>query len=103
MLFRLGRRAIGMATSFFAVLGFIAVPIGDRTAYEHVKVALATPEGREATAALGRAYAALQSRVVDWVVGRVSASAPIKELPTVLDREELTRNRGAAEPNPTTR
>lgn len=72
------------------MLGFVAVPIGERTAYEHVKVALATPEGREATAALGRAYSALQDRVVEWVVSKVGATNPFgKEIPTVFDRKDL--------------
>lgn len=89
-----------MATSFFAVLGFIAVPIGERTAYEHVKLALATPEGQQTTAALGRAYAAIQNRVVDWVVEKVSSTTQINELPTVLDRKDLMRHTEEPKPDP---
>lgn len=90
-----------MATSFFAVLGFIAVPIGDRTAYEHVKLALATPEGREATAALGRAYSAIQDRVVDWVVGKLHTTDSIGgALPSVLDRKDLLPQSNKAPTSP---
>jgi hypothetical protein len=64
--FRLGRRAIGLVTGFFALLGFIAVPIGERTGYEHVKAALATPEGHEAVAAVSRAYSALREKFCAW-------------------------------------
>lgn len=89
-----------MATSFFAVLGFVAVPIGECTAYEHVKLALATPEGQQTTAALGRAYAAIQDRVVDWVSEKVRSTTQINELPTVLDRKDLMRNAGQVKPAP---
>ena len=89
-----------MATSFFAVLGFIAVPIGERTAYEHVKLALATPEGQQTTAALARAYGAIQDRVVEWVVEKVSSTTPMNDLPTVLDRKKLMRNTEKPKPDP---
>ncbi len=71
MFFRLGRRAIGMVTGFFALLGFIAVPIGEHTGYEHVKAALGTAEGREAIAAVARAYEATRDRCLGWLVDRI--------------------------------
>ena len=77
MLLRLGRRAIGMVTGFFALLGFVAVPIGDRTGYEHVKQALETPEGREAVAAVGRAYVATRDRLLTWAADRLKTTASI--------------------------
>jgi hypothetical protein len=71
VLFRLGRRAIGLVTGLFALLGFIAVPIGERTGYEHVKAVLGTPEGREAVAAIARAYEATRDRCMGWIVERI--------------------------------
>ncbi len=34
---RLGRRVVDFSIGFFALLGFVLVPLGERTAYEHVK------------------------------------------------------------------
>jgi hypothetical protein len=72
-----------MVTGFFALLGFIAVPIGERTGYEHVKAALSTPEGREAVTAVARAYGALRERFFGWAVERLQTSVDPKAL---LDR-----------------
>jgi hypothetical protein len=77
VLFRLGRRAIGMVTGFFALLGFIAVPIGERTGYEHVKSALGTPEGREAVAAVARAYEATRDRSLSWLAERIGRATAV--------------------------
>ena len=63
MFFRLGR-AFSLATGFFALLGFIAVPLGDKTGYEHVCSALRTPEGQRAVTAVGEAYDATKARLV---------------------------------------
>jgi hypothetical protein len=72
-----------MVTGFFALLGFIAVPIGERTGYEHVNAALSTPEGREAVTAVARAYGALRERIVGWAVERLQTSVDPKAYWTV--------------------
>lgn len=87
MLIRLGRRAIGMVTSFFALLGFIAVPIGERTGYEHVKSALATPEGQEAVAAMSRAYEATREKFFSWAIEKLGAATSSAEATKALSRD----------------
>lgn len=89
VLFRLGRRIVGMVTGFFALLGFIAVPIGDRTAYEHVKAFLDTPEGRETTAALSRTVATAQSRLLAWVTERLGISSVTEAIQDRTHHESL--------------
>jgi len=71
VLIRLGRRAISLGTSFFALLGFVAVPLGDKTAYQHVASAISTPEGKRATAALGDAYEATKQRLFGKVTAQL--------------------------------
>ncbi len=48
-----GRRLFGLVVSVFALLGFMAVPIGDRTGYEHLKAILATPQAAQFGTTLG--------------------------------------------------
>ena len=72
MLFRLGRRLISYATGFFALLGFFAVPLGDKTGYEHVCTALRTPEGQRAVDALTDAYAATKAKLFGEVRAQLS-------------------------------
>lgn len=93
-----------MVTSFFALLGFIAVPIGDRTAYEHVKVALLTPEGREAARALSHAYSALREKLVGWAVEKLGETSVVRlgDPPARLDPKQLvpherTRRKSASD------
>lgn len=72
MLLRFGRRALSLATGFFALLGFIAVPLGDKTGYEHVCAALRTPEGARAVTALSDAYDATKARLFGYVKGKLT-------------------------------
>jgi len=45
---RLGRQLFGSVISAFALLGFVFVPLGERTGLEHAKAILATPEASRA-------------------------------------------------------
>lgn len=73
-----------MVTGFFALLGFIAVPIGERTGYEHLKAALGTPEGQQAVVAVARAYVATKDRCVAWLVERLHRASNDALAPTRL-------------------
>lgn len=73
MFFRLGRRAFSLATGFFALLGFVAVPLGDQTGYEHVCTALNTPEGKRATSALSELYDATKARLFGYVTEKAQS------------------------------
>lgn len=44
----LGRQAFGSVISAFALLGFVFVPLGERTGLQHAKAILATPEASRA-------------------------------------------------------
>lgn len=80
-----------MVTGFFALLGFIAVPIGDRTAYEHVKVFLETPEGRETTAVLSRTYTSVQHRLFSWVAQKLGVPRDA-EIPSLAPGDLLPKS-----------
>lgn len=44
MFFTAGRRLVTLVVLSFATLGFLAVPIGERTGYEHTRALLRTKE-----------------------------------------------------------
>lgn len=45
---KLMRRTVELAVAFFALYAFIYVPLGENTAFEHLKAILATPEAHRA-------------------------------------------------------
>lgn len=47
-----GRRLFTLVVLSFATLGFLAVPIGDRTGYEHARVIMRTKEAKKIGAQL---------------------------------------------------
>jgi hypothetical protein len=60
----LGRRALGLLVGFFALLGFVAVPLGKRTGYEHAKAIIATAPMADAAGELIEAVSGLRDRVL---------------------------------------
>ena len=69
MFFAAGRRLFTLVVVTFACLGFMTVPVGTKTGYEHVKTVLATPEAERVAESLGvwanRLRASLATRVGD--------------------------------------
>jgi hypothetical protein len=66
---QLGRRAVESVVSLFAILGFVYVPLGRHTGYEHAKAVLATPAAAEAMRDLTAAALSLRQRALDLVTG----------------------------------
>lgn len=70
---QLGRRGMESVVGLFAILGFIYVPLGRHTGYEHARAVLSTPAASAALEDLSRAALGLRQRAFDFVSGRVSA------------------------------
>lgn len=84
MFLRAGRRAISLATGFFAFLGFVAVPLGGKTGYEHLQTTLSTKEGKRATSALGDVYDATKARLIGFVTEQFVPTQVATEAKTLL-------------------
>jgi hypothetical protein len=79
------RRAVELTVGFFALLGFVWVPLGQRTGYEHVRAILATGPAAEAGRELVQAAVGLRDR---WLAGRGPEPVPAgpKPVPPPLVR-----------------
>ncbi|MBK8995393.1 MAG: hypothetical protein IPM35_06485 [Myxococcales bacterium] len=63
MITRVGRRVLEIGVGMFALLGFAFVPLGKKTALEHVKAIVATGPAKEAGKELLEAGLKLRARV----------------------------------------
>jgi len=61
----LGRRATELVVLLFALLGFVFVPLGQRTALEHLGKILSTGAASEAMQGLADSVAELRKRLAD--------------------------------------
>ncbi len=68
---RLGHRAVELVVGGFALLGFVYVPLGERTGLEHVARILRTPAAME----LGRSLLGTADRARARLLGEVTPSA----------------------------
>jgi hypothetical protein len=71
----LGRRLVESVVGLFAILGFLYVPLGRHTGFEHAKAVFSTPAAASAIEDLTAAAVDLRLRVVDFVTGRLSPGA----------------------------
>jgi hypothetical protein len=71
----LGRRLVESVVGLFAILGFLYVPLGRHTGFEHARAVLATPAASAAIDDLTTAAQGLRQRAWDFVTGKLSASA----------------------------
>ena len=69
MLTRLGRRVLEAGAGLFALLGFVFVPLGKRTGFEHMVAIFSTPAAKEAGHELFQASLRLRQQVLDAVAG----------------------------------
>jgi hypothetical protein len=65
---RLGEGVVGL----FAILGFVYVPLGRHTGFEHAKAVLSTPAAAAAIDDLCRTALELRQRAIDFVSQRAS-------------------------------
>ena len=82
----------------FALLGFVYVPLGQHTGFEHARAVLSTPAASAAIQDLTGTALRLRQRAVDFVTGRVSPPEPVAEGPAPDAGRE--KRPGAREPRP---
>jgi len=73
VLFRLGRRAVFSVVAFFALLGFVSVPLGEKTGWAHVQAIAATPAASRAIEDFKDGVSLWQHRLVGWFTGRLQS------------------------------
>lgn len=71
----LGRRLVEGTVGLFALLGFIYVPLGRHTGFEHARAVLATPAAQAAVEDVTASVLSLRQRAVDLITGHVSPPA----------------------------
>jgi hypothetical protein len=69
----LSRRLVESVVSSFAILGFLYVPLGRHTAFEHAKAVFSTPAAAAAIADVTATAVGLRQRALDFVTGLMSA------------------------------
>lgn len=87
MITRLGRRGVEAVISLFAVLGFVYVPLGKHTGWEHLQAVIATPPARELGAELLSAALRLRQKVFDPESWRSLAPGPAAPSSSALVRD----------------
>lgn len=92
----LGRRCVESVVGLFAILGFIYVPLGRHTGFEHAKAVLSTPAASAAIDDLTRAALDLRGRAFDFISGKVTALPHAEETAT----EEPKAHAAARAPRP---
>ena len=85
----LGRRCFESIVGLFAVLGFLYVPLGHHTGFEHAKAVLSTPAATAAIEDVTRAALSLRERAIAYVTGQ--ASAPLPPQPSPRSRRSEPR------------
>jgi len=65
----LGKRLVEGVVGLFAVLGFLYVPLGRHTGFEHAKAVFSTPAAASAFQELSTAMLDLRERAVELVTG----------------------------------
>lgn len=81
-----GRRAIESVVGMFALLGFLYVPLGRHTGFEHVKAVLSTPAAAAAIQDLSAAALDLRQRAFDLFTGQPTAPVAPPEARTQLPK-----------------
>lgn len=67
MLTQLTRRAVGLAVGIFAALGFLAVPLGQRTGFQHARAIFTSHEALDFAREMRRASDDLKRRILGEV------------------------------------
>jgi hypothetical protein len=72
----LGRRLLEGGVGLFALLGFLYVPLGHHTGFEHVRAIFSTPAASAAFAELTQAALDLRQRALELVTGAAAPPTP---------------------------
>jgi hypothetical protein len=75
----LGRRLVESVVGLFAILGFLYVPLGRHTGFEHAKAVFSTPAAAAAIDDLTTTALGLRQRAMDFFTGRLSAPEPTSD------------------------
>jgi hypothetical protein len=70
-----GKRLLESVVGLFAILGFVYVPLGRHTGFEHAKAVFSTPAAQRAWTELSQTALGLRERAFEFVSERLSASA----------------------------
>lgn len=73
-----GRRLVSLVVLSFAALGFLAVPIGDKTGYEHTRTLLSTREAER----VGESLGALADKLKEMLLGELEDVGAVKDEPS---------------------
>jgi hypothetical protein len=65
----LTRRVVGLIVSTFAVLGFLAVPLGDRTGFQHTRAIFTSREAKSFAEQMARAARDARQKVFGTALG----------------------------------
>jgi hypothetical protein len=77
----LGRRLAESVVGLFAILGFVYVPLGRRTGFEHTRAVLSTPAASAAIEDLSRTALELRQRALDFVTRHTMAQGDVPKAP----------------------
>jgi hypothetical protein len=87
-----GRRLVEATVGLFALLGFLYVPLGRHTGFEHARAVLGTPAAAEAIEDLTTAALELRQRALELVTGRMPPPTPAGD--------DVRKKKAAVEPRP---
>ena len=91
MLTQLTRRILGLGVCMFAMLGFLAVPLGERTGFQHAKAIVLSDEAGHFGRALSRAIIELQQHLRVELRSEPPPSEPARESSSRPKREHQER------------
>ena len=75
----LSRRLVESVVGLFAILGFVYVPLGRHTGFEHAKAIFSTPAASAAFEELSASALGLRQRALDLLSGRLTTPPPAPE------------------------
>lgn len=73
MLGNVGRRLVEGVVGLFALLGFVYVPLGQHTGFEHARAVLSTPAASAAIEDLTTTATRLRGQAIGYLTGRAPA------------------------------
>jgi autotransporter translocation and assembly factor TamB len=93
VIFRIGRRLAFSALAFFAFVGFVSVPLGNKSGFEHLKAIASTPEAAQAIGEVKSRLLSTQSQVTRWLISLVTHDRDSQVLPGSSTQSEESHER----------